>query len=770
MNKPLQISLLIVSSFFSSALLAAEEDEEIGFADETVCPSPRVDLPQMLVDAPDGSVEEQETIIEGDQMDTEGSSKMVLNGNSQIVQGKRGVFANQIIYDADQYEATATGDVRYYTVNGDEVRTESMRLEVDTFIGETGPGEMRIAKRDSVVKRKVKQFFEDFSFFAPFFNRGEQEEEEIDERPVVETRVYADAIDIEGKDFQRLTNARLTRCPEGNEDVLITGKEVELDHASGVGYAKHVSVKFKGVPILYAPRLSFPINDERKSGVLVPSVGSDDDSGEILSIPYYFNLAPNYDATLRGTYMTERGLQLYGEFRHMNENGSGILKGEYLPGDDAFNGEDRYAIGLDYQQNYSNGWSSVIDLQDVSDNEYLNDFRNDIEITSVTHLAQNGRVNYSNDRIQASILASKYQTVNDAFASSKPYDRLPQIGFEVLPWEASVFELGLNSELVQFDHDDATRIAGSRLNVEPYISMPYEPIYGFVKPKLSVKHLSYSLENSTGEDSPSVTVPKVVIDSGLFFERDVNYAGTDYLHTLEPRIMYVNVGDENQSAFPNFDTGAGSISSFNYLFRDDRFFGGDRIGDDNHIAVGVTTRIIDDESGEEKVRASIGQLYYLDDRTISLSNNDNDSSLTESKSDIFAEVNATLAENFNITSFLRYDPSEGEAQNFNLGLEYENGPRREVSIDYFLTKDTAEDVRIGLDWPLSPHLQLGYEQRYSLEDSESRSSSFKLVYDSCCWAIGLTANRLYQGNGEYRDSILATFELDGLGSIQTTGQ
>lgn len=768
MNKPLRVSLLIVSSLFSSALLAATDDDEIEFADETVCPNPRINLPKVLVDAPLGPVEEQETIIEGDQMDAQGNSQMALNGNSQIVQGKRGVFADQITYDMEKYEATATNDVRYYTVNGDELKTESMRLEVDTFIGETGPGEMRIAKREGIVKRKVKQFFEDFSFFAPFSNRGEQEDQAIDDRPVAKTRVYADTIDIEGKDFQRLTNAKLTHCPEGNEDVLVTGKEVELDHASGVGYAKHVSVKFKGVPILYAPRLSFPINDERKSGVLTPSVGSDDNSGTILSVPYYFNLAPNYDATLRGTYMTKRGVLLYGEFRHINENGSAILKGEFLPGDDAFNGEDRYALGLDYLQNYSNGWSTVIDLQDVSDNQYLNDFRNDIKITSTTHLQQKGQLDFSNQRIRTRILASKYKTLDDAFAASKPYDRLPQIDFKVNPWEVSALKLGLNSELVQFEHEDSARIAGTRLNVEPYIQMAYEPIFGYVKSKLSVKHLSYSLDNATGEDSPAVTVSKVIIDSGLFFERDTTYAGTDYLHTLESRMMYVNVGDKDQSAFPDFDTGSGSISSYNYLFREDRFFGGDRIGDDHHIALGVTTRIIDDTSGQEKMSASIGQLYYLDDRTVSLSAND--TTLTESKSDIFVEADATLSETFKVNSFLRYDQSEGETSNFNLGLDYYNGPRREASIDYFLTKNSSENIRIGLDWPLSPHLQLGYTQLYSLEDSQSRSSSLKLVYDSCCWAVGLTVNRLLQSDGQYRNSILVTFELDGLGKIQSSAQ
>ncbi|MFT5258363.1 MAG: LPS-assembly protein [Saprospiraceae bacterium] len=772
MKKPLQTSLFLLSLAFSAPVLAATDDVSIGFTDETACPSPRIDLPQMLIDAPSGPIGDQETIIEGDEISSDNSGDgdlVVLTGNSQIVQGRRGVFADKIVYDADNYQATADGNVRFYTVNGDEIKTERMRLEVDTFIGDTGPGEMRLVKRDGIVKRKVKQFFEDFSIFAPFFNRGEQEEGETDDRPIVGTRVYADQIDMEGKDFQRLTNARITSCPEGNDDVMIVGKEVELDHAAGVGYVKNVSVKFKGVPILYAPRLSFPLNDERKSGVLTPSVGSDDDSGTQFSVPYYFNLAPHYDATVRGTYMSKRGVQLFGEFRHMTETGNGVLKGEYLPGDDAYNGEDRYAVGLDYQNSYSNGWRSLVDLQDVSDTEYLNDFRNDIELTSTTHLRQRGEVSYSNQFMNANILASKYKTVNNAFTSSKPYDRLPQVTFSVEPWSTGPVEVGLDSEFVSFAHNDNTRVSGTRLNVEPYITMPYEPIYGFVKPKLSLKSLSYSLDNALGDDNPSITVPKAVIDAGIYLERDMVFGGEEYLHTLEPRMMYVNVGEEDQTGFPNFDTGEGSVNSFSYLFRDDRFFGGDRIGDDQHIALGVTTRLIYEETGKEKMSASIGQLYYLEDRTVTLGSADNES-LTESRSDIFAQVDAQLTDEFSVDSFLRYDVSDGATSNFNMGLDYNGGLRRKASVDYFLTKDRSEDVRLALSWPLTPHLQLGFSQRYSLEESQERDSSIKLVYDSCCWAIGLSVNRLLQSDGDFRNSILATFELDGLGRIQSTAQ
>ncbi len=744
-----------------------------------------------------GPTEEQEIVIEGDEINSEGNGRMSLQGDAQIVQGKRGVFADKISYDSEQYTANAEGNVIYYTEAGDEIKATSMELEVDTFVGQTGPSEMRLVKRSAPLKRKVKSFLEDFSIFAPFFNRGEYEEE-YDDRPEVETRAYAQKIDIEGKDFQRLHDAELTRCHEVNKDVLITGKEIELDHASGVGYAKGVSVKFKGVPILYAPRLSFPINDERKSGFLSPSFGEDDKSGFMLSVPYYFNIAPSLDATLRTTWLENRGVQLYGEMRYMNEKGNGILRGEFLPNDslrkddiadrdDTDLSDDRYAIGLDYRQRYSNGWTSVIDLQDVSDVDYLRDFRNDIQISGSTNLRQSATLSKYDSNYIFSVQVQKYQLVSDdeRYIRSKPYDYLPKMRFDIRPMELGLFELGMESELVSFEHEDGERTTGTRFNAEPYISLPYEPIYGFIKPKISLAHINYNLDQiaaPANDDDPqiiedSITVPKFVVDSGLFFERDTTYGGEDYVQTLEPRVMYVNVGkDGNQENLPDFDTGEGSVSSFNYLFREDRFFGGDRIGDDHHIAVGVTTRMIEDETGIEKMSASIGQLYYLDDREVSLSSDEDE--LTRDESDIFASANAKLTDTFSVNSFGRYDAQDGQLANYTVGLKYNDGHRRQVSLDYLKRTNTSttdqsngsEDLNLTLNWPISPRLQMGFQQRYSLEDNETRSQALKLTYDGCCWAVGVAAGRRLDRDGEFDDSILFTFELDGLGSIRTSGQ
>ena len=241
--------------------------------------------------------------------------------------------------------------------------------------------------------------------------------------------------------------------------------------------------------------------------------------------------------------------------------------------------------------------------------------------------------------------------------------------------------------------------------------------------------------------------------------------------------MYVYVPEVDQDDAPVFDTGEGSVSSYNVLFRENRFFGGDRVGDDNHIALGLTSRVISEKTGEERFRASIGQLYYLADREVGLVADvesditgalvADDEPDTENRSDIFAELNAVLTNQIDIRSFMRWDEEEGELSNATLGIDYSAGYRREVSLDYFRDNLSSEDVRLQLDWPIGPRWQFYTGQRYSVEDAEFRESSYGLVYDSCCWAVGVRASNILGSDGEFNSRIVISLELDGLGKIDT---
>ena len=768
---------LIAASCLSVAVAGFDSDS-IAFSDSSSCLAPIIQLPEVLKSAPKGKLEDQDIGIEGDELDLVGKNLMTMKGNAQIVQGRRGVFADSIVYDQSTYQAELEGNVIYYSEGGDEVKAESMQLEIDTFIGETGKAEMRLAERDKPRRKASVNYVEDYSILAPFKRPDDlliSNDEGVDkDAPRVGTRVWAEKIELEGNDFQRVHDARVTLCPD-SEDVLIQGSEIELDQTEGVGYAKNVIVKFKGVPILYAPRFSFPLNDERKTGFLAPSIGDDKNSGFMLATPYYIDLAPNYDATIRPTYYTERGGQLYGEFRHLGEKGDGIVRAEYMPEDKLFGDQERYAYGLDYSQRYANGWNWTVDLQDVSDTSYLNDFRNDINITSATHLQQRAQLNYSDSLLYMRGTASKYTASAPDLESSNPYERLPQIALGIRPQTLGLFELGFDAEVVNYaDDNEGSRVTGTRLNLLPYIEMPITPIYGFVKPKVSFQSISYQLENvqDGGDDAPSVMVPRFSVDSGLYFERDMTLGGLDMLQTLEPRAMYVYAPAEDQSDMPLFDTGEGSVSSYNVLFRERRFFGGDRVGDDNHISLGLTTRILSDKTGKERLRASIGQLYYLEDRDVGL--NAGDPQDTAKKSDVFAELNTLLTNEVDFRSTFRWDEDDGTLTNVSAGIEYESGHRRSVSADYFKSSISSssennsssnEDVRFTFDWPLASRWQFSTGQRYSITDSDFRESSYGLIYDSCCWAVGLSASRLLQSDGEYNERFVVSLELNGLGKV-----
>lgn len=759
--------LLLAASIAIPSLPAYSAEDTLGFADDLICATPMIVLPEFLQSAGEEDSDTQGQIaLEGDQMDVVSGNTVIMTGNAYATQGKRGVFADKITYNQEDYRATVEGDVVYYTVRGDEVKTQSMDLEVDTFIGTAKDIQMRLVKSVGKEKKVSANFIEDYSPFAPLTNHrvGSDETSENSGLPVG-TRISAETVNIEGEDFQRLTNARITRCPQG-EDVLITSSEVELDHAEGVGYAKNVTLRFKGVPFLYAPKFSFPLNDERKSGFLAPSIGQDSEAGLIISAPYYFNIASQVDATIRPTIYADRGMQLHGEFRFLNELGDGVLRGEVLPDDDLFSGEDRYAYGFSFDQKYASGWKLGVDLQDVSDTSYLNDFRNDINLTSVSFLPQTVKLNYSDETFYVRAKAIKYESVAPN-AVAAPLDRLPQISFGLQEQSFGMFEFEVDAELINFNAPADDRVAGTRFNVTPSISMPYKSLAGYVKPKIALQSINYSLDNVAegGEDSPSVVAPVFSVDTGLYFERNMTLAGKSMLQTLEPRVMYVYVPEENQDDLPLFDTGNSGVNSFDVLFREERFFGGDRIGDDHHIAVGVTTEIIDDETGAQRLSASIGQIYFLEDRKVGL--NSSDETDTAGESDIFADLSVEFTDDVELNSFVRWDQAQNELNFLTVGFDYRANERRFASVDYLKNNVDLEDVRLQLDWPLAPRVQLQLDQRYSLEDEDFRASSIGFVYDGCCWAAGIKATRLLQSDGETRNAFLATLEFDGLGRIQS---
>jgi len=786
--KFLSISVFSLSVGTAPILVNAQEGEPVEFADISVCMPGLIDVPQVLRDAPGGNPDDQPTAIQADEIEAGEGSKISLRGNAQVVQGNRGVYADNIEYDQETYQAAASGNVKFYTSNGDEIQADSMNIEVDTFIGDAEQVKIKIVDTNpEYLSRRSLGFVEDYSVFAPFRNRvdlGKQkktkEEKEKEKVYYQRARAAGESIQFEGKDFQVLQNAVMTTCADGNEDVTLSAKRIELDHASGIGTASNMVVRLKNVPIFYFPTVSFPINDERKTGFLFPAIGNDNTSGFILEVPYYINIAPQVDATVTPRILAKRGVQLYTELRYIAKDTQGSIKAEYLPSDDEFLDEDRYAFGFDHQQTFANDWRAVVDLQEVSDSEYLRDFANSVDIVASSYVPQRARVSRNGEYINFNARVQSVESVNSEIDESNlPYDILPSVNLNLKPQKLGVFKGGILTNFTQYDADDSTRVKGSRTRLNPYISAPLKKIYGYIEPRVSLYSISYSLDNTESDTSPSDAIPAYSVDSGLTFERLFESDGTPYFQTLEPRLFYLNVPlKTEQNDFPIFDTGENVPSSFGQFFRENRFFGGDRVGDTEQVSLGLTSRIVNDDDGSQRMKLSLGQIYYLEDRIISLNSAEDESDTentsdflderdTENTSDLIAELTANFTQDWSLTAFTLWDNELDDFGVARVSADYNNSLRRNATIAYSEVNGGSEQFDLDFETPLGPRWQLDVQSAYSIEDSDLRAGAIGISYDGCCWAVRATAQRYLDGAGEFRERFLITLELDDLGRIRS---
>jgi len=574
-----------------------------------------------------------------------------------------------------------------------------------------------------------------------------------------------------------LQNATYTTCAEGDNFWQLKATTVDLDHKSGVGTAKDVVVRIKDVPVFYTPYITFPLNDERKSGFLVPSIGSSTETGFDVQTPYYWNIGPGRDATITPRYMSDRGLQLNGEYRYLYEQGFGEIQLGLLASDDLKNdgddinpyyGEDRKHFSFEHTSNFQSRWSSEIDYNYVSDDAYLEDFGSNLSLASTTHLNRRLNVNYNGDNWVFTGRLQGYQTITDAI---KPYQRLPQLLLQgELPDQVMGLSYGLRTEYVAFEHDDL--VAGHRVDIEPSLSLPMQSAAAFMTPRVALKHTQYDLQDNIAgvtDTSPTRTLPIASVDTGLFFERDIKISNQGYLHTLEPRAFYLYIPERNQNDIPVFDSSLRTFS-FGQLFSYDRFSGTDRIGDANQLSLALTSRVIDPQTGREKFKASLGQIRYFSDREVILPSGLKG---TRSDSDMVAEVSAAITNEWTARGELQWDP-HGDTSNLSaMQLRYrgDNGRLLNISHRYrrdgVSTLDGLEQVDISGRLPIGKQWSLIGRYYRSIRDGELLEGLAGVEYESCCWATRLVV-RDYVNDVTDKDrnlAILLQVELKGLGNF-----
>jgi LPS-assembly protein len=530
-----------------------------------------------------------------------------------------------------------------------------------------------------------------------------------------------------------------------------------------VGTAHNASLHFLGVPILYTPWMDFALNDVRKTGVLAPTFGTTERSGLDILVPYYLNLAPNYDATLYPRLLSKRGVQLGGEFRYLLADARGENRLEYLPNDSEAN-RSRWSVSLNngYQVNATT--QTGMQFSRVSDNDYFRDLSNLISITSISHLNREAWVTTQHANWNAELRVQSFQTLQDSTALvpiAEPYARLPHAHLGMAQTFENGLEFKLETEATRFAHP--TLVEGTRVLAYPTLRLPLTNSYGFLTPQIGWHSSYYSLDDSVAKQRISRNLPIVSVDSGVTFDRAFRFAGNDYEQTLEPRAYYVYAPHRNQDAIPVFDT---ALLDFSYaqMFTENQFIGGDRVNDANQLTLAVTSRFNEAESGLERLQITVGQRYYFSDQQVTLPGV---APRTSNATDLLAAVSGQITRDWRIDTAWQFDTQNGTTIRQNLGASYRPAPGRTLNFGYRFIDQTTEQVDLSAQWPLASRWYGMFRYNYSFQDNKLVEGLAGVEYNGGCWAVRAVFQRLATKENQSTDALFFQLELSGMGRIGT---
>ncbi|SFF38863.1 LPS assembly outer membrane protein LptD (organic solvent tolerance protein OstA) [Fontimonas thermophila] len=558
----------------------------------------------------------------------------------------------------------------------------------------------------------------------------------------------------------RLDDVRYTTCAPGSDAWYLEASAIKLDHEQGLGTARHARLRFFGVPILYAPWFQFPIDDRRRTGLLFPTVGRSDKTGWDLRVPVYFNLAPNYDATLAPRLMSDRGTQIDAEGRYLLRSAEGRLGYEFL-GNDRITGERRTYTELVHRGIVGSRLGVDIHYAETSDPAYFEDLGGNVDLSSITHLERSARFTYhAPAAYTVQMLFQDYQTIaSNLDPVDDPYRRLPQIRIDALTrnaiWDT---RLGAVTEYANFVRPGS--VEGQRIDLHPYLRMEKDRIAWFARSQVDFRYTAYELTGTApGQPSrPDRALPIFSAEYGLRFDR-ITPSGAP--QTLEPRLFYLYVPYEDQSQLPIFDSGEPDFD-VTQLFARNRFSGEDRISDANHFAFAVTGRQLDPDSGILRASATIGQLFRFQSPRVRLPD---EPPPDRGATDFIAAFDYALSERWGTYWDTQWSPEDADFTRSSVGLRYRSD-RRRAELAYRYRANLLEQTDVIVSTPLWNNLSLLGRWRYSLRDRESLDTIASIQYETCCWALR-TSYRRYVANtsGERNSGIYLLLELKGLARI-----
>lgn len=683
----------------------------------------------------------QPTDIEGDAiMGVEGEST-TFDGNVSLKRGDQFLGTDHLTYDNDTGRYVAEGNVRY--------QDSGMRLVAERAEGDQNADTHKIEDvRYQLASR-----------------RGNG---------------AAERLEMQGSQGA-LIGSTYSTCPPESRLWELRAQRIDVDTEKGMGVARNATLRIGKVPVLYVPWFMFPIDDRRRTGLLYPSIGMSSRDGVEWKQPIYLNLAPNYDMTLTPRLFSKRGLMLGAEFRYLTGSGRGTLEAAYLPDDDLtdrehdqeiadgippenWRSDDRGHFRFIGFQNVSSHWQARSNLNWISDPSYLEDFSSSLDGVSTYRLNSTLGLYGRGSTWDAGVTATGWQladaTINEA---TLPYNQLPRA---YARWDRAFgrwFTAGLDAEAVRFQHE--TLDGGSRVDFKPYLSMPLEGAGWFVKPTLAWRYTGYVLDDGLasqlGNASPSRSLPITSVDAGMFFDRQVSWDDKGYLQTLEPRLFYLHVPYRDQDAMPLFDTQPLTFS-WGQLFRDNRYTGGDRQTDANQLTLALTTRLIRESDGREKLSASLGQIRYFDDVRVTIPG---EQPVERGKSAWVADASYAPNDRWTINAAYQWDPKFRRQDLASIRTSYLIGDDGIANLGYRYRRDLLEQVDFSFLYPVTPSWSVVGRYYYSLMDQQLLEGIAGVQWDSCCLAVRLVGRRYLQNHtGDLNTAIQLEIEFKGLGS------
>ncbi|MFN7855801.1 MAG: LPS-assembly protein LptD [Acidovorax sp.] len=681
---------------------------------------------------PDAVRSQLPVFVRGDRIEGQTDLNVVVEGHAELRRGDTVIRANRLDYNVPEDLARARGQVRINRA-GNVYEGTALELRVDAFEG----------------------FFSDARY--RFLANGAHGE--------------ATRVDFIDQDRSVVHAASYTTCERGNEaswqpDWVLRAGKIRLDDEEQVGTAEDAVLEFKGVPLLPIPSITFPLSDKRKSGLLPPTISPDSRDGLAYLQPYYWNIAPNRDATLRAALMTKRGANLGGEFRYLEPAYHGQISGDVMPSD-RLRDRTRWSVSAQHQGAMATDFGGLglnLNVNRVSDDNYWRDFGRAAEALRQRLLPTDATLSWGASDMSATVRTLKWQTLQDVSAPIvPPYDRLPQLQWRYVP---SRLGGGLDASVEL----DATRFQAARqLTGQPnanrsyamaQVSRPFLSPGGFVTPRLQLHATQYQFDTplANGDRSAARALPTFSLDSGLVFERDASYFGRAFLQTLEPRAFYTYTPYRDQSRLPLYDTAANDFN-FATIFTENAYGGNDRLADNNLLTLGVSTRLFDPATGAQAARFGVAQRLRFTDQRVTLPGV---APVSERLSDLLLGAGINWTPQWGFDSTVQYNPKTSRSIRSTIGARYTPGSFRTISAAYRLQRGTSEQIDIGWQWPLSAlwggdkgpaEARSGQGQGsgrwysvgrldYSLQDRKLVNTIVGFEYDSCCWIGRVVLERL----------------------------